>query len=340
MTDIKKYNKLIVVIIVSCIVNFGLTGIITNSSCASYIQCILSCLVALFVYYIIYNKHINNFFMSKATYVKLISVVTVFVLIIYSAGFIGNTCELINKFFMKKSPSYYLCAFLALPCCFGAFYGLRTMSRYSVIIWLMLVLSVCFMLFFCFNEYSVNNLFPVFGTDKNTLILNSFDFSIYGGILIFYYCLIGKNINPSSAKKNILKIILFSGLISTLICFMLNLILPYQAVVHVDNPLLTLASFININFLLERSEIIVLIILLSLCFITVGTFFASVCLIAEKSIGISDRKGIAGCLFFNCYLLSVVFSKYNISVYALEFSKYGVFVISVLIPFVAYIRGE
>ena len=309
MTDIKKYNKLIVVIIVSCMINFGLSGIITVSSSASYIQCILSCLFALFVYCVIYNKHINNFLMSKTAYVKFISVVTVFILIIYSAGFIGNTCELINKFFMKKTPSYYLCAFLIFPCCFGAFYGLCTMSRYSVIVWLMLILSVCFMAVFCFDEYSIYNIFPVFGMDKSNLILNSFDFSIYGVILIFYYCLFGCNNKINDSKKNIIKIILFSGIISTVICFMINLILPYQAVVHVDNPLLTLASFINVNFLLERSEIIVLIILLSLCFITVGSFFASVCVIAEKTIGISDRKGIAFCLFFACYLLSVVLSK-------------------------------
>lgn len=339
MTDIKKYNKLAILLIVSCMIIFGIKDIYLYTSCASYIASIFNCLFALLVYGIIYKRDtVNEFVNSGTKIIKVISILTIMILFIFSASFFAYVCELIQQFFMKKSPVYYLCLFLILPCAIGSVYGFKTLSGYAILIWIFMLICISTLLLFSYESFNIGNLFPVFGNDANVLLYKSFDFSIYGVILIYYFLLCDCKIKSKYITKNILSIIVSSGIISILICLALNLILPYNVVTYSDNAILTIASSIKLNFLFERSEIIVLLLWVSLSFITVGTFIACIYFLTEKFIGISDKKGINFCCILFVYLLALIINKYQMTHICIQISKYGIFFMSLLVPFFAFIR--
>lgn len=339
MTDIKKYNSLIITLIVSSMTVYGINNAISNCLNASYIQIAVNSILALVLYLLLYNHNaVNSFVYSNGIIIKLFCIITVFALLVYSSAFVADTSFMINKFFMQKTPVFYISIFLMFPVIFGGFYGFKSVSRYAGIIWIIFVLLTIMLLIFSFHQYNTDNLFPVFGSGLSDIMKGSFDISLYAGMLIFYICISGCSTTSLNIKKQSTKIILMSGAFGVAISFALSLLLPYQAVAFSDNPYLTIASCVQMNFLLERSEIIVLLLLVSFSFITVSAMCSAVYLLSERVLNITDKKGITGSVVTIIYVLSVLIDKFAITKTVINISAYIIFGLSLLLPVVSLVR--
>ncbi len=339
MTDIKKYNHLMIMLIISAMLVFGLRDFISNSANASYIACILSSAVAALLYTSLYNHQaVKSLLNSNGIVGKIVCIMLVLVFLMYSAAFTAKLVELINKFFMQKSPVPYLAFFCIFPASFGGYFGIKSTSRYASIVWIITLIATAFILVMCGGEYNTDNLYPMLGNGAADLLKGSLNISVFAVILIYFVMISDAEATTKHIKKQIAKFILISGVFGAAVCLALSLLLPYRAVGFADNPYLTVASSIRANFMLERSEIVVLILWIFCSFLCVSAFCAGIFSACGKMAKVSDKRGIIGAVMAIIYLVTILAHRLGFADYIVDASSYALMLLSVVIPVVAYIR--
>ena len=339
MTDVKKYNQLLIMLIISAMMVFGLSRVIDNSANAAYIESFIGCIFSLIVYTVIYNHNaVKNLLKSDGLIGKIICLITVFSFVLYASSFTAYLTSSVNKFFMHKSPVPYLAFFCIVPAAFGGYFGIKSVSRYASVIWITLLAATSVILILCSGDYNTDNLFPLLGNGVSRIAMGSANISLYGVILVYYVCVRDEIVTNRQIKKQIAKIILISGTFGTAVCLAVNLLLPYQAVTYAQNPYLTIASSVKMNFLLERSEIIVLVLWIFSAFLCVSALCAGVFSISEKMMKIKDKRGIIGAVIFIIYVLTVLIDCIGRTEMCISISSYLLSGLSIVIPIAALIR--
>ncbi len=339
MTDIKKYNSLMIILIISAMLVYGLSGYIKICANASYIGCILSAFAAVLIYTPIYNhKALKGLLQSQGISGKIVCIVLATVFIVYSAAFASKLAWLVGKFFMPQSPLAYIAFFCILPGAFGGYFGMKSVSRYSVPLWIITLAATAFILFLCGGEYNTDNLYPIFGNGIFSIIKGSVNLTVFGALLLYYVIMSSAETTNSSVRKQITKFVLISGGFGAAVCLALNLVLPYMAVSYADNPYLTVASSVRANFMLERSEIVVLVLWIFCSFICSSAFCAGVFRVCKNMIGLQDKRGITGVVIALIYLIAIIALKLGVTDSLLAVSSYFLSLLSVIIPIIAIIR--
>lgn len=339
MTDIKEYNRLMIMLIISAMVVFGLNDYVSSALNASYIECILSSIVAAAVYVALYNhKAVKSLLKSNGVVGRILCILIVITFLMYSGAYTAKLVGLINDFFMPKSPLPYLTFFCIFPAVFGGYFGIKPVSRYGSIGWIITLVVTVFVLVLCVAEYNTYNLYPIFGNGGANLLKGSFNISVFGVMLVYYVIMSDSKATNKQVRFQIVKFVLISGVFGAAVCLGLSLLLPYYAVGYSHNPYLTVASSVRLNFMLERSESVVLVLWIFCSFLCISALCASIFSACGKMQGILDKRGIIGCVTAIIYVIAILAQRFNFSDYLIGVSTYVLTLLSILIPVIAYIR--
>ena len=333
MTEIKKYNMLIVMLIISSGITAGVNKLLIGGGSASYIYAIVCTIAALVVYPMLFShRAMVSFAHADGVFKKIAAVAATMVFMIYISSFTAYFVEYIRSMFFKKSPFWYIMIFLLVPSTFGCYFGVKSASRYAGVAAAFSIAVIFIILIFCGREYNADNLYPIFGNGVGNMAAGLKNISYFGAVAFYYLLVSHSNCKMSAVKANVAKIVVISGVVIAVVCLCTNLLLPYNAAQLTEKPLYTLAASIRGNYLIERSEAIVLILWIFAAFVCISGGTAVTTEFASKAFKLSNRNALTGCVLAVVYTAAMIFYKYNAVGYMFDIGNYMLGVFSILMP--------
>lgn len=333
MTDIKKYRWLIVVMIVYYAVFFGTGRIIKAGGSASYMLAIIATVVSAVIYTALYRVKDSKLLYAKYKNTDIRKIVGVFLFVsalVQATAVCSYSVVSITQVFMKKSPFPYILLFVLLPTLFGAYFGIKSVSRYCFIAGVSMVFLIALILAFAYEDYSFKNIYPVMG--KGFPRFGGIVSSIFAFSNIFYLFLLSGREEKNNIKGEILKIILISGAVFTAICLVCNLTVPFEALEQLSDPLLYVSSTVDFSFAVERSEALVFLVWIFMTFLTLSASMCFVCSIAENTFSLANRKALIGALAIVVATGSMLIDKWGKGDWFINFSLFWTGCVSIIIP--------
>ena len=336
MTDIKKYRWLIIVMTVYYAVFCGTERFIDAGGSGAYILSSVVTAVSAVLYMLLYNKKaFGQLDVDNMTAdIRILGVILLVSALVQAVSVCAYSAKSITDVFMRKSPFPYILAFVMFPALFGAYFGIKSVSRYSVIAGTVLLFVIGLILLFVSEDYSAVNIHPVLGKGFPGFERVFQCIILFSNILYFYLLSPGCNNTQKSVRREILKIILISGAVFFGICLVCNLTVPFEALGYWRNPLLYIASTVNFSFIVERSEALVFLIWIFISFLTLSALMCFVCSIAAKTFKLSNRKAIIGAVSIVVSSGAMLTYKSNMTESVIAFSLIWTGCVSIAVPLV------
>ena len=334
MSDIKKYRYLIVVMIVYYAVFFGTDKIFRLSGSASYILSLCLTLVCALVYSTLYQGQSAKVLWSENTRPDIRMIIGVILLVsalVQSVAVCSYSTKSIAEVFMKKSPFAYILTFVLFPTLFGAYFGIKSVSRYSLVGGIGILFVIALILVFAFEDYSIENMYPLLGKGLPSFSSILLPLSLFSNI-IYLYVLHGYKNSQGDIKSETRKIILISGAVFIAISLICSLTVPHEALGHWHDSLLYVASTVDFRFAVERSEALVFVVWIFMSFLTLSSLMTFVCTIAYHTFCLSNRKAIIGALALIVASFSLLIDKYSAAESLMSFSLLWTGAVSIAIP--------
>ena len=333
MNDTKKFNALIIILIVCYGISFGAKTLINTAGTGGYILALAGGVASFLIYGKIYG--INQSQISPADKTGRIIIYTAGLLLMLSAlvqavAICCITAKSLGNVFMKKTPFEYTLLFILLACTAGTCCGTKAVSRYAATGGIAALVITITVLLFAYENYDIKNLMPLtgraFSEGKNIFLM----LSVYSNAV--YLWAISPQKSKKQTKANLGSVILISGGIITAICFVTSLILPFETLSSLSDPLLYTASTVNFSFLVERSEAAVFIVRLLTAFISISSLLCIVCRFATDIFKLSDRKAIIPSILIITACATLIADRFDLSEQLMYFSAIWTLGISLILP--------
>ena len=302
MTDIKKYNLMIVVIIIASGITFGVELFIDASGSGGWMEALLCTFISAAVYPLLFNPAaIGEFGRSSGLLNKILVLFVTFGGIIYVASLTASVADNITTAFLNRTPVQYILLLLILPGAVGCWFGTKALARYGLPVAVGGIAVVVLLFIMCIGEYNDDNLYPLFGRGISGSLKGLSGIGIFAPIVFYYVVLSCCKGKYRGARSNVIKIILLSGLTVAVVCLGINLLMPYPGAEATSMPLYTLGASVRGNYLIERSESVVLILWLFCAYIAVGGVTAITSHMCAIAFGLDNRNALTGA-FCGCVL--------------------------------------
>lgn len=293
MSDIKGYRWSVIIMTAYNAVFFGVRMISASGSSGGYILSALCTLAALVVYPLLLSLVPEGRPARSAPLGAVFGGVLALCALAAASAASAYTARLVGNVFMKNSPFPYILAFTALPSFVGTYFGFKATSRYAYIGGHIIFFAAAVILLLSFEEYSRDNLYPIFGS------ISPKDLLIFPAVFspIVYLPAISAMGGRGKITAECAKTVLVCGAAMTAMCLVYNLTVPREALTLFENPLLVTASVINFDFVFERCEALVLIIWLFLSYLNISALSNMAADILAKSFSLSCRNAAVWILF-------------------------------------------
>ena len=336
MTDIRKYRWLIVVMTVYYAVFYGTDRLIDAGGSGAYILAFVVTAVSAVLYMLLYNKKsVSLFDADKITFdIRISGVILLVSVFVQTVSVCTYSVEAISGVFMKKSPFPYILFFVMFPTLFGAYFGIKSVSRYSLVAGTLILFMIGLILLFVYEDYLSVNIHPVLG--KGYIGIGSFFrcMMLFSNIIYLFVLSSECNNTQNSVRTEIVKVILISGAVFAGICLVCNLTVPYEALGCWHDPLLYIASTVNFSFVVRRSEALVFLIWIFVSFLTIASLLCFVCSLAAKLFNLSNRKAVIGAVSIVVASSAMLTYKNNMTESLISFSLFCTGVVSIVVPIV------
>ena len=259
-----------------------------------------------------------------------------------SVNFMANFLKII---YFNSSPIVFILLFFLIPALFINKSGIKSISRVNLIFMPLIILSLIFLLFFSYNNFTIERIFPILGNGFfSTFVFGSTNVFAFAGIAYLYFI-------PSLLKdaQDFKKVSIISISLSSicLVGSIISLIMNFPAITVTDETLslYLLTRMIRFGHFVEKLDaifvfiwIISLISFLSLTIFYILKIFKKISNI-ENSNGLILPLGLI--LLGNCLLFTDISI---IKFWARAICKYYllilVFIISLIILIVANIKHK
>jgi hypothetical protein len=302
---------------------------------ASYFLAIISTVISLVLYGILYSSRIFGVLCYNERISKFISAIIALVALVSCVATVGYSCESFGVFFLKKSPFLYILSFIILAIVCASRFGIKPVSRYSFISGTIIFAGVVILALLFSDKYDTNNLYPLFGTVSPKGVLYSV--FLFSNVVYLMPIIWKEKNNDSKTGREISKIILISGALITIVCVSYNLYTPYSAIANIQNPLLAVASSVDFDVLFERCEAVVFIMWIFASFISSSALFTFFVDNFSYGANLSDRNAMIGAGAAVVSAISVICDKFSFHEYMYMISLVLTFLLSVIVPVVSFV---
>lgn len=337
MTDIKKYNSMTVVIIAASGIFYGIGRYTEAAGSGAWMLALIYTFLGVGLYTLLFDdKAAESFAESSGWMRKLFAVTLTTGGIFYASALTAYIADNITVAFLNRTPVQYILVLLVIPGAVGCWFGTRSVARYALPVAAGAITVVVLLFCMCIGEYSGDNLYPLLGRGLSGVYKGIAGMSVFAPVLFYYVILSG--CKYKNARRNIAKIIFLSGLTVTVVCLGINLLLPYPGAEATSMPLYTLGASVRGNYLIERSESVVLILWLFCAYISVGSITAVTSEACMTVFELDNRQALTGA-FCSCVLVSgLIVCAFDLEEKAISLSSSILGIMSVAVPLAVNIR--
>lgn len=328
-----------IIMINNIILNFPKSIIISTGS-AAWINTLFICTIAI-IFSLLIAKLFKNFPNSDILDIShylggnclklIIGLLSIVFFTVTSVLVIRNFSETIKIIYFNTSPIIYLILFFIIATCIANKFGIKVISKVTLIIAPIIFISILLILFSSFDRFIPQRLLPILGYGLNKTFFSGLS-NLFGftGLTILFF------LKPLLKKQNTFKKISLISLVLSSIYLLLSvmcllLVFPFIIETNESISIYLLSRMTRYGEIIQRANaIFILIWILSvLCFISIMTFF--VLHIINKFIHLENINSIN--YSFSTILLGCTLIIQN-------YAEYIVFIETVFKYFVlAYIFG-
>lgn len=277
---------------ISYIVISGISGFVENSGSAAGINALVCTLVS-FLILGLCEKCIGGkdvFELTDSVYgkkLRFVIMVLFFVVTVLNASVrLGIYTNAVSEMVLGKTPSEVIAAIFCICAFFSCRFGIKSLSRYSLVLFMLFAVMFAIILCFSASEIKAENIFPVLGKGglKNAAgMLYLFSDAVYIILSFRGRCI----------PKALRYVPLITGIVSIILTVFYTLCIPYYAADPGVYPLYTLASLANSSVIFQRLDGLVFIIWFFCGFVSVGALSLFATEIFSKNFVLSDRCAVA-----------------------------------------------
>ena len=335
--DNKKYNLMIAVLIILSGITVGAEWFIDVAGSGGWWIAILCTIIAAGVYSLLFNSDAMEKFVKSNTLLNIIIAWAVVLAgVFYAASLTASVADNITTAFLNRTPVPYMLVLLVLPGAVGCWFGTKSLARYGLPVAAGGVAVIVLLFVMCIGEYDTDNLYPLWGRGTVGFIKGTLGIRMFAPVLFYYVILIGEKCN--NIKLNVTKILLLSGGAVGIVCLGINMLLPYPGAEVTSMPLYTMGSSVNGNYLIERSESVVLVIWLFCAYISVGAVTSVISDFCTSVFNLDNRNALTGALCGSVLAVGLMVCALDIAEKAFALSCTILCVLSLVLPVVVNIR--
>ena len=328
--------------------------LLDSTKSSTLINIIYVGIIALLITFIIYKliKHFpGSDIVDISEYVggkvlkNIIGIIFISYFIINSSILLRNFCECLKiVYYPMTSLTYILLAFIvaitiAVKCKFSS------ISKVILIIIPLVVISIVFLFIANFRNFSLDQIFPVFGDSLfNTFIAGLGNLGSFGGITLLYF--LPPYLKEPQKMKKVYLVSIVLGIVYILLCVSIILFM-FASLMYTNQimPLYSAARYIEFGTFFQRLESIFLLIwiLQMICYLTILTKFSIS--IFKKITNIKNEKPIILIFSLLIFSVSLLPQNYAVSKYIEDYiCKYMVLIISIFLSLsiliIAYLKKK
>lgn len=337
---IKKYRWLITVLIIYYAVFYGCGALLAAGGNGAYMLSAAGALFSFGLYTLLWNKAPSYKSKSVSSAIrKVIDILLLISLIVQATAVCTLSVSSVSATFMKHSPFPYLLIFFIIPALFAGYSGIKAVARYAFIGGIGIIFMIFLILLFASGDYSAKNIFPLTGRIFSEPIANIITaVSLYSNLMYLY--IIGDSPGQKPSVAESAKVVLISGSVFTSICLICSLTVPYEAIAHISDPLLYVASTVDFSFLVERSEGLVLMIRLFTSFICICALICLLCKISKDAFALKDSKALIWIYALIISSGALITDKTHTVDFLIRFSAIWTLGVSATIPLILRLAGK
>ena len=314
-------------------------NLLLSTKTATIINVIYVGIIAILVSYLIYlllRKFPSCDIIDISEYLggKLLQSIVGFIFIAYfifsSAIVLRNFCEGLKVVYYPMTNIIFILLTYVIMLCITNKFEFATTSRVNLLILPIVFISVVFVFFANFKNFSLNNMYPILGGGfMNTFVTGLGNIGAFGGICLIYF--IPPYLKEPKKMKKITLISLGLGLVYILLC-VATILFMFSFLINVDEmmPLYSAARYIEFGSFFQRLESAFLLIWMIeiACYLSIISKISMN--ILKKITNIKDTKPLSYIFALLIFGVSFIPENYAISKY-LENNVYHITVFVVVL---------
>ncbi len=194
--------------------------------------------------------------------------------------------DAVSELILRKTPKEVIAAVFCICAFFACRFGTKSLSRYSLVIFILFCVLFAVILCFSATEIKKENMFPLLGRGDAKNVANMlylFSDAVYVTLAF----------RGRGAARSMSVIPVVTGIAGMILTAFYTLCVPYYALDYNIYPLYTLASLANSSVIFQRLDGLVFIIWFFCGFVSVGALALFATEIFKKNFSLSDRRAVS-----------------------------------------------
>lgn len=332
----------------------GILALLSKTSTASWYATLISAAVSILLFLFVYllmkrfpGKDLAAVFeiVTGKIIGKILALIFSAYFIFYSGTQLREFVEMIKAYTLPYTPpSFIIFSFLGAVLV-ASYYGLEGIAKVSYVSFVVVIVSVAFILILASPNYQVNSLFPIGGYGLDKTLYNGFlRSSAYSDVIFLAF--IVNSIGGAKKMRNIgvLSLIL-SGIIISVTCACIIMAFEYPQASENLSSLYQISRIIYFNRFFQRIESIFIFAWVVAAIVTVSMgFYLAVSIFCKACRVPNHRPGLLPFSFFT-FLVALLPRSLTETVeinliYIRQYSIFFVYLVPILILFIAILRRK
>lgn len=198
--------------------------------------------------------------------------------IVYFIFFMHTTSSILREFsfYLNETvyydtPRLFFSIGIIIPCIYIVYNDIETIGRVGEFIFFTFILTIIIVVSLSITTININNLLPMFTQSFSSIFKGIVGLSIWGGQLFVILMIACKVKDISNISKSIIKCIIV--LISIILLITMAIIATFGSTTEIlVSPLLLLARYASVTNILQRMDVIILIIWINSIFLKLSIY--------------------------------------------------------------------